>query len=178
MAERSIGKADAPVVVTEWFSMTCPHCAAFHIQAMPRIKAELIDTGKMRMVFRDFPLDQLALTAAMVARALPAERYEAFLGALLGSQDRWAFNRQANPDRRARQDRRPGRPRARRLQRRGRRHRPAQRHPQGPGGGGQGLSASTRTPSFIFNGPKAKDRKEAGGRSPDDFAKLVAAAAG
>ena len=97
MAERGLGRADAKVVVTEWFSMTCPHRAAFHRDSLPRIKSELIDTGKMRLVFRDFPLDQAALTAAMVSRALPAERYEPFVAALLASQDRWAFNRQANP---------------------------------------------------------------------------------
>ena len=97
MAERSIGSATAPVTVTEWFSLTCPHCAAFHRDALPRIRTEVIATGKARMIYRDFPLDQAALTAAMVARALPGERYEAFVGALFATQDRWAFNRLANP---------------------------------------------------------------------------------
>ncbi|MBE9603715.1 DsbA family protein [Acetobacteraceae bacterium H6797] len=96
MADRAVGKADAKVTVIEYFSLTCPHCAAFHRTTYPQVKKELIDTGKIRFVFRDFPLDQLALAGAMVARALPADRYEGFVGVLLGSQDRWAFNRNVN----------------------------------------------------------------------------------
>ena len=67
-AERSIGQASAKTVVMECFSLTCTHCAAFAREAFPQIKSELIDTGKVRWVFRDFPLDQVALQAAMVAR--------------------------------------------------------------------------------------------------------------
>jgi protein-disulfide isomerase len=63
---------------------------------MPDITTKLIDTGKVRIVYRDFPLDQVALTAAMVARALPPERYEPFISALFASQDRWAFARGVN----------------------------------------------------------------------------------
>src|SRR5258708_7758038 len=96
MAERAIGSADAKVVVREFFSLTCPHCAAFHRDTMPRVHKDLIDTGKLRMIFHDFPLDQLALTAAAVARSLPPERYEPFAAALLASQDRWAFARGVN----------------------------------------------------------------------------------
>ena len=96
MAERSLGAADAKVVVTEWFSMTCTHCAAFQKETFPSIRGKLIDTGRVRYVWRDFPLDQVALTAAMVARALPPERYEPFVTALLGTQDRWAFARGVN----------------------------------------------------------------------------------
>ncbi len=177
MAERSIGRANAPVVVTEWFSLTCPHCASFHRDAMPRIKAELIDTGKARMVFRDFPLDQVALTAAMVSRSLPVERYEPFVAALLASQDRWAFNRQANPvEELAKLSALAG----------------MNRETFNAAIADAGLKAAIlkgqeeadkvfhvdSTPSFIFNGPAAQNRRESGGRSPDDFAKLVAAAAG
>ncbi len=96
MAERTIGSADAKVVVTEWFSLTCTHCADFQKKTFPDVKTTLIDTGKVRYVWRDFPLDQVALTAAMVARALPPERYEPFVTALLLSQDRWAFARGVN----------------------------------------------------------------------------------
>lgn len=91
MAERSMGQADARVVVTEWFSLTCTHCAAFQKETFPKVREKLINTGRVRYVWRDFPLDQVALTAAMVARALPPERYEPFITVLLGSQDRWAF---------------------------------------------------------------------------------------
>ncbi len=96
MAERSMGQADARVVVTEWFSLTCTHCAAFQKETFPKVREKLINTGRVRYVWRDFPLDQVALTAAMVARALPPERYEPFITVLLGSQDRWAFARGVN----------------------------------------------------------------------------------
>ena len=95
--ERAIGNPDAKNVVMEFFSLTCSHCAAFHKTTMPEIKSQLIDTGKVRFVFNDFPLDQLALMAAMVARSLPVDRYDPFVTALLSTQDRWAFNRGANP---------------------------------------------------------------------------------
>lgn len=95
-AERSIGKSDAKTIVMECFSLTCTHCAAFAREAFPQIKSELIDTGKLRWVFLDFPLDQVALTAAMVARYLPPERYEPFIMALFANQDRWAFARGVN----------------------------------------------------------------------------------
>ena len=96
MAERSLGAADAKVVVQEWFSLTCTHCAAFSRTVFPDVEKSLIDTGKVRYVFKDFPLDQVALSAAMVARSLPSERYVPFVSALLASQDRWAFSRTAN----------------------------------------------------------------------------------
>ena len=97
MAERSLGRADAPVTVIEYFSLTCGHCAAFHRETWPQVKSDLVDTGRMRMVFRDFPLDGLALAASAVARSLPAERYEPFISTLLASQDRWAFARGGDP---------------------------------------------------------------------------------
>lgn len=96
MADRMLGSPDAKVLVTEWFSMTCSHCAGFQKDTFPQVRAKLIDTGRIRYTWRDYPLDQVALTAAMVARALPAERYEPFISALLASQDRWAFARGVN----------------------------------------------------------------------------------
>ncbi len=96
-AERAIGRPDAKTMVQEFFSLTCSHCAAFHRTTLPEIKQKLIDTGRVRFVFNDFPLDQVALSAAMVARYLPVDRYEPFVGALLSTQDRWVFNRGVNP---------------------------------------------------------------------------------
>ena len=93
LADRSLGRAEAPVRVIEFFSLTCSHCAAFHKEVFPEVKAKLVATGQVRLVWRDFPLDRLALVAAAVARSLPAERYEGFIGALLNNQDRWAFTR-------------------------------------------------------------------------------------
>ena len=97
MAERAAGKPDAKVTVIEYFSLTCGHCAAFHKETWPRVKSELVETGRVRQVFRDFPLDQLALAAAAVARSLPADRYEPFIATLFATQDRWAFNRNSDP---------------------------------------------------------------------------------
>ena len=95
-SERSIGKPNTPVAVMEFFSLTCTHCAAFSRDTMPSVKREFVEPGKVRFVYRDFPLDQLALTAAMVARSLPPDRYEPFITALFASQDRWAFARGVN----------------------------------------------------------------------------------
>jgi protein-disulfide isomerase len=96
LGERAIGKPDAKTRVIECFSLTCTHCAAFARETFPEVKTKLIDAGKVYYIFHDFPLDQIALTAAMVARALPAERYEPFIDALFASQDRWAFAQGVN----------------------------------------------------------------------------------
>ncbi len=96
MAPRALGSATAPVTVTEYFSLTCPHCARFARETLPEIRSKLIDTGKLRYVFVDYPLDQVALMAAQVAHALPPDRYAPFVDALLASQDRWAFARDVN----------------------------------------------------------------------------------
>ena len=96
LTERAIGKTDAKTQVIECFSLTCTHCAAFSQETLPDVKAKLIDTGKVRYIFHDFPLDQVALIAAMVARALPPERYEPFVSALFASQDTWAFAQGVN----------------------------------------------------------------------------------
>lgn len=94
--ERSLGNPAAKVQVAEYFSLTCTHCAAFSQETFPQIETKLINTGKVHYSFRDFPLDQVALTAAMIARALPAERYVPFIQALFASQDRWAFAQGVN----------------------------------------------------------------------------------
>ncbi|MEA2739627.1 MAG: hypothetical protein QOH05_2934 [Acetobacteraceae bacterium] len=96
-AERFIGKPDAKVTVGEYFSLTCTHCAAFAQGTMLDLKKNLIDTGTVRWVFHDYPLDQVALTASMVARYLPVDRYEPFINALFASQNRWAFGRGNDP---------------------------------------------------------------------------------
>jgi protein-disulfide isomerase len=95
-AERSIGNADAKTTVMEFFSLTCSHCAAFAVETMTKVKSDLIASGKVRWVFHDYPLDQIALQAAQIARYLPVDRYEPFINALFATQDRWAFARDAN----------------------------------------------------------------------------------
>jgi protein-disulfide isomerase len=90
-SQRSIGSPQAPVKAIEFFSLTCTHCAHFANVTMPQVKPKLIDTGKLQIVYHDFPLDQVALMAAQVARSLPAEEYYPFIEALFASQDDWAF---------------------------------------------------------------------------------------
>jgi protein-disulfide isomerase len=90
-AERGMGSATAPITSVEFFSLTCPHCAAFALETLPELRAKWIAPGKLRWVFQDFPTDQLALQAAVVARYLPPERYERFIDTLFASQARWAF---------------------------------------------------------------------------------------
>jgi len=94
---RTLGRPDAAIKVTEFFSLTCTHCAAFQRGTFPQVKAQLIDPGKLELIYHDFPLDKVALMAAMVARALTPERYEPFITALFATQDRWAFARNITP---------------------------------------------------------------------------------
>lgn len=90
VAERALGDPQARLTIVEWFSMTCPHCAAFHLQTLPELKRRYVDTGKVRLVVRDFPTDAVALRAAVLAHCAGPERYFAFVDALLASQARWA----------------------------------------------------------------------------------------
>lgn len=90
MAERVLGKADAPITIIEFASMTCPHCARFHKETLPKLKAAYIDTGKAKLVFRDFPFDGLALRAAALARCAPSERYFAVVETIFQQQDNWS----------------------------------------------------------------------------------------
>lgn len=89
MGPRQVGSPNAPVSVTEYFSLTCPHCARFQKETFPKVQKDLIDTGKLRYAWVDYPLDQLALMAAQVARALPPDRYPAFIDTLLAHQSEW-----------------------------------------------------------------------------------------
>src|SRR5258708_10072083 len=90
--DRILGKADAPVTIFEYASLTCPHCAAFEKDILPKIKSEWIDTGKAKLVFRDFPLDGSALKAAIVARCAPPERFYGFIGVLFAQQGSWGIS--------------------------------------------------------------------------------------
>jgi protein-disulfide isomerase len=95
MAERSLGRADAPVTMLDFSSLTCPHCADFHLNTLPQLKTKYIDTGKLRLVFRDFPLDRYALQAAMLARCADPGLYFGFVEVLFKTQSQWA--RASNP---------------------------------------------------------------------------------
>ena len=85
-----LGSADAKVMMVEYASLTCPHCANFHINTLPALKREYIDKGLVKLIYRDFPLDGLALRAAMMAQCAGPDRYYGFLELLFGRQVQWA----------------------------------------------------------------------------------------
>jgi protein-disulfide isomerase len=89
MADRVLGDPLAPVLMTEYSSLTCPHCATFHTEILPRLKEEFIDTGKVRLLYRDFPLDGVAMRGALLARCANPKRYFGFLDTLFREQRNW-----------------------------------------------------------------------------------------
>lgn len=88
--ERAMGDPNAPVTIIEYASLTCPHCAHFHNDVLPDLKERYIETGKVRLVFRDFPLDERALMAAALAHCAGPDRYFGFLDVLFQTQSGWA----------------------------------------------------------------------------------------
>ncbi len=88
--DRILGSADAPITIIEYASLTCSHCAAFHADTLPQIKATWIADGRVRLVYRHFPLDAPALRGAAVANCIEGARYFGFLDLLFKSQKRWA----------------------------------------------------------------------------------------
>ena len=90
LADIAIGSADAKVTVVEYSSLTCPHCAAFATKVYPDFKTKYVDTGKVRFITREFPLDNLAAAAAMLARCVDKEKSFAFVDIMFATQDKWA----------------------------------------------------------------------------------------
>ena len=88
--DRVLGNPDAPIVIVEYASLTCPHCAHFTNEVLPEIKKKWIDTGKAKLILRDFPLDGEALRAAMIARCAPPDRFYAFIDTFFQDQAGWA----------------------------------------------------------------------------------------
>ena len=80
----------AKVTIVEYASATCPHCAAFHKDVWPKLKADYIDTGKIRFIFREFPLNDPALAAFMIARAAPKDSYFPLIGVFFDTLETWA----------------------------------------------------------------------------------------
>jgi protein-disulfide isomerase len=87
--DRILGNPEAPITIVEYASMTCPHCAHFQDDVLPEIRKKWIDTGKAKLVLRDFPLDEPALRAAMIARCAPPDRYYAFADTFFAAQEKW-----------------------------------------------------------------------------------------
>jgi protein-disulfide isomerase len=88
--DRILGKADAPITIVEYASLTCPHCAHFDKDVLPKLKEKWIDSGKAKLILRDFPLDEPAMRAAMVARCAPPERFYPMVDTLFADQEKWA----------------------------------------------------------------------------------------
>ena len=89
LPDKVLGKADAPVTIVEYASMTCPHCAHFHATALPELKTKYIDTGKARLIFREFPFDPRAEAGFMLARC-SNDNYFPMIDVLFKQQQNWA----------------------------------------------------------------------------------------
>ncbi len=97
LPDNVMGKDDAPYTIVEYSSMTCPHCARFHTQVLPEIKKKFIDTGKAKYIIREFPLDNVAAAAFMLARCVDKSKYFDFVDLLYSNQEEWAFSGNALP---------------------------------------------------------------------------------
>ena len=90
-----MGLGTAPVTIIEYASLTCPHCAHFNETTFPQLKAQYIDKGLVKYIYRDFPLDRVALTASEIARCAGPERYFGFLDAIFRQQTSWTTGKDA-----------------------------------------------------------------------------------
>jgi protein-disulfide isomerase len=100
LGEMALGPANAPVTVIEYASMTCSHCATFAVQTFPALKTKYIDTGKVRFMLREFPLDPLAAAAFMISRCAAGEdtnRYYALVDTFFHQQKTWAVREPLPP---------------------------------------------------------------------------------
>lgn len=92
LSERSIGQDDAPVVIHEYSSLSCGHCAKFHNETLAQLKENYVDPGKVKIVFHDFPLNKPALYGTMISRCIPKDQYYNFTQLLFENQEKWAFS--------------------------------------------------------------------------------------
>jgi len=97
LGDRWVGNDNAPVTVIEYASMTCPHCANFHANVYPELKKRYIDTGKVRFIFREFPLDPTAAGASMLARCADKDKFFPLIETLFQMQQQWAVQRPLPP---------------------------------------------------------------------------------
>src|SRR3984957_6905456 len=97
MGEMSLGDEKAPVTIIEYASMTCPHCAHFSETTFPELKKKYIDTGKVRFIFREFPLDQLAAAGFILARCAGPDKYFPLIETLFAQQKDWVVQRPLAP---------------------------------------------------------------------------------
>ncbi len=95
MKPKYMGSKDAPIKIKEYFSLTCGHCASFHIKTLPKFKKKYIDSGQVQLELIDYPLDRLAVIASALVRTIPTD--EGYLGAvktLLRKQKIWAYSKE------------------------------------------------------------------------------------
>ncbi len=93
LGEKVTGQADAPVTVIEYASLTCGHCANFHNTTYKELKKKYIDTGKVRFIFREFPLDTVAAAGFMLARCAQEDKYFDIMSLMFEQQRNWAFTK-------------------------------------------------------------------------------------
>lgn len=91
LPELSAGAAEAPVTVVEYASVTCPHCAAFDKNILPKFKAAYVDNGKVRYILREFSRNPLDVAAFTLARCVGDDKAMATIELLFATQDKWAF---------------------------------------------------------------------------------------
>jgi len=94
LPDRILGNPDAPVTVEEYVSLTCSHCAEFYNAVLPELEKRYVETGKVRFILRDFPLDGVALKAAVLARCMPAEQYYPFIRMIYKNQAAWIVSKE------------------------------------------------------------------------------------
>jgi protein-disulfide isomerase len=97
LGDKALGNPNAPATIIEYASLTCPFCHRFHITTYPRIKKELIDTGKVRYIIREFPIGRSAAAAAVIARCAPAKDYFTLYDKFLTQQKSWT-GQEVRPD--------------------------------------------------------------------------------
>jgi protein-disulfide isomerase len=97
MGEMAMGDENAPITVIEYASMTCPHCAHFSEATFPELKKRYIDTGKVRYILREFPLDQLAAAGFILARCAGPDKYFPLVETLFAQQRDWVVQRPLAP---------------------------------------------------------------------------------
>jgi protein-disulfide isomerase len=97
LGDHVLGSANAPVTIIEYASMTCPHCAHFHETTYPELKEKYIDTGKVRFIFREFPLDMLALAGSLLARCAGKDKYFPMIDTLFSQQKEWVVQKPLEP---------------------------------------------------------------------------------
>jgi len=97
LPEMALGSDKAPVTIVEYASMTCSHCAHFHKTTYPVLKSKYIDTGKVRFIFREFPLDPLAAAGFMLARCAGTDKYFPLIDTLFNQQKEWVVRQPLPP---------------------------------------------------------------------------------